>query len=427
MNLEPNARTTRFFFTFPQHLLSLLLSLSLISACFPYFVIFKATESDLQPAPLCLAVVFIFVSLPQLLRTKIAINFWIIFSLLFTAASFGLLKFAIEPNFTFRSLAYFLSPLIFFVIGVESLQLSRLSDKFLFYVSCIWFLAAVIQRFIKPDFAYLILNAPRTTAERGVTSLAAEPSFYAIQILMLIILNWIRPIEAVGRRNSIFFKINIRQLTEILLMIQIIFFAQSFLGVLLLAFFIFMRAFSVWPLVSVTTLAILGLLTSFFHHELTEYLYQIRANGRAINLVWKILHNPATIVVSDQSMGERLTDIILSFYSFLSDPFFNVGNSTAEWKQFTRDNMNSFPFLKYSLGGSRIMSGIGTALYELGTVGFILFTSFLAPTLQFKNRKTIVASLTLVVCLINATQLALPLAGIILGTLALQTHPANSL
>jgi hypothetical protein len=407
------------------HLNGPLFYLAFVASCFPYVVFFPGAASDLQPAALVFAIVFISLSRRIPPREKLSGMVWIEAVILAISAAYAFLKFAIDPNFTIRSFAYFLSPLVFYLMGVRSTQERLLNQRQLFYIALIWLAVGCAQKFAMPTFGYELLRAPRTTAERGVTSLAAEPSFYAIQMLLLMLLNWIEPFRQLNNKtDSKNFQIYF--FTEILLILQIVLLSQSFLGILLLLLFLFFRAISRFPILTLVTLIPTILIIRGFQPELADFFYQFRANGRAINIVWKLLSAPEKLLMFDQSMGERLSDIVLSIHSYQLDPYLNIGANTDEWSNFTKSTLKDFRFLQFSSGGSRVMSGIGTALYELGTVGLILSGGFLMPMLRAK-RKAVIASLTLIACLLNATQLAIPMVGIILGVLIGSKTRSNQL
>jgi hypothetical protein len=161
----------------------------IVAASFPYVKLLYATESDLQPPAIVFALVFLLSSLPMLATQKLSPKSWLLIFMLLIPAGFALLKFAVEPSFSVRSTLYFFSLLIFVIIGLNSNLSKILTPKFFLSVAAVWLLFGLGQRYFQPQFGSWLLRSPRTSSGRGVYALAAEPSFYAIQLLLLLILN----------------------------------------------------------------------------------------------------------------------------------------------------------------------------------------------------------------------------------------------
>lgn len=395
----------------------------LLACCFPYIKIFHATESDLQPAALGLAILFIFSTLPNLARTKYSGNSWMLLGGLAAPAIFAMLKLMLEHDFSLRSAAYYLSIPVFLIIGVEVNRSKLLTQKLLLLVTLVWLCVGLVQKYHDPDFCYSLLRAPRTTANRGVVSLAAEPSFYSIQALMLTMLNWlISPIRRLRRRISL----HVYVMTELLLIYQIVALSQSFFGVLLLAIFITVR-FCLYKPVASTLTGITGAWIWYkYGRSIAGYIEANSSGRRIFSLVAQGLRNPMDILLQDQSAGERITDIVLSFHSLNFEPTLSPGSNTSEWLNFVNVHQHDFNFLKFAAHGSRVMSGAGTALFELGTMGLAIGICFLLPIFNFSKKSAVVA-MALSITLVAAIPLSMPLVGVILGLAISQprTHYSN--
>ncbi len=394
----------------------------LLACCFPYIKIFYATESDLQPAALCLAVLFICSTLPILARTKYSLNKWVLFGGLAAPAIFALVKVLIETDFTLRSAAYYVSIPVFFLIGIESTRSKLWTPKLLLLITLVWLCVGLVQKYYDPDFCYSLLRAPRTTANRGVVSLAAEPSFYSSQALMLLILNWlISPIRRHGNRIYI----SASLITELLLIYQILALSQSFFGVMLLAIFVTVRLCLYKPAASMLT-GITGLWIWFIYGKNIADYFEANFTGRRIfSLLAQGLRNPMEILLKDQSAGERITDIVLSFHSLNLEPILSPGSNTSEWFNFVNVHQHDFNFLKFAAHGARIMSGTGTAIFELGTMGMAIALCFLLPLSNF-SKKSVVVAFALSITLVAAIPLSMPLVGIILGLAIAPTRTQHS-
>lgn len=66
---------------------------------------------------------------------------------------------------------------------------SLLSGKILNFSIKIWFLFAIVQKFIYKFFGNILVARISTSTDRGVTSLAVEPSAFANICLFLFLLN----------------------------------------------------------------------------------------------------------------------------------------------------------------------------------------------------------------------------------------------
>jgi hypothetical protein len=392
-----------------------------LASCFPYVKFIYSTESDLQPFALGLGLFFLFLASPILLRQKNSKIFWLILSMLSAPMIFASLKLLIDPNFSVRSAAYYLSVPVFFIFGVESSKAKVWTSKFLFLVATIWLFVGLAQKHLDPELGRSILQTMRTTPNRGVVSLATEPSFYAIQCLMLIIMNWIMSAE---KNNGLRRIANLSSLTEILLIFQIVFLAQSFMGTLLLLIFLALRLGAKFPTASLSLGVLMLLFYISYGESVGEYLTTNFPDRRMLWLIGKSLRSSSEIISFDQSAGERISDIVLSFYSMIIEPWLNPGLSSAEWASFAMQHIQDFNYLKFSAFGPRIMSGFGTGFFELGTMGVLIPLAFMMPMLPI-IRKNLVVTFTFLIILIAAIQLSLPLVGIILGVLTYRASCAT--
>ncbi len=395
------------------NLCELILWATVIASCFPYVKFVHATESDLQPLALFLAIIFLIFSWRLLLDRKYSRKFWIALLLVLAPASFALVKLGLDPKFSIRSAAYYISIPVFLICGFESCRSKIWTPWFLLVVTIIWLFVGVCQKYFDHEFGQTLLRTMRTTPNRGVVGLASEPSFYAIQCLMLLQMNWLISEQKSDFTNGPRW---VSRVTEIGLLFQIFFLAQSFMGILLLGIFLFFRMLQKFPLSILLLVALALVIYSNFGQEFGEYLVANYSNTRVLWLIGRSLQDISEVLSLDQSAGERLTDIVLSIYSFIINPVLSPGSSSTEWASFARQQLAEFNYLKHSAFGPRIMSGFGTGLFELGALGILIPAAFIvAPSIN--QRKTLVLGSALLIILIAAVQLALPLVGLILGAL----------
>ena len=389
-----------------------LLVACLVASCFPYVKTIYATDSDLQPLALLLGISFLLASLPSFLHFRFTRVTWLIGILLAVVALFAFIKLLFDTGFTFRSCAYYLSPLVFFTIGVACKKEDLFSDKFIFIVAIIWLSVGLVQKLYDPQFAFDLLRYPRTTENRGVIALAAEPSFYAIQCLMLLMLNELwrsTPKHGIGRH------LNLSNLTSLILIFQILFLAQSFFGVILLLVFVAVYMLLKYPVFSFSIAVAVALL--FVAPSSADLKALKTSERRVLSLTAKVLDDPLKLIMSDQSAGERLTDIVLSLKSVFAETIISPGSNTTVWRDFVRQNLGAVSYLKFAASGSRIMSGIGAGVFELGSIGLLFWACVLIPLIR-RDRISQITALTLSVVLLAAIPLSLPLVGAILGVIA---------
>jgi hypothetical protein len=141
------------------------------------------------------------------------------------------------------------------------------------------------------------------------------------------------------------------------------------------------------------------------------------SNIRLLQLVFKTLQDPFKVITIDQSAGERLTDIVLSFQSLLTESIISPGSNTSVWRDFVSQNIGTVIYLKFAAPGSRIMSGIGAAVFELGSIGLLFGLCVLMPLVR-RDKMTQIASVALFIVLLAAIPLALPLVGVLVGIMA---------
>ena len=90
----------------------------------------------------------------------------------------------------FKFLRFFFNYLSFPLIYLACVQLKFSKKKisiFFYFAVVIWFLVALIQKYIDPTFLQNLLDFPRgmNAASRGVNSLAPEPSIFTVQSVFI--------------------------------------------------------------------------------------------------------------------------------------------------------------------------------------------------------------------------------------------------
>ena len=151
-------------------------------------------------------------------------------------------------------------------------------------------------------------------------------------------------------------------------------------------------------------------------------------NTRAGRLLALVLSNPGAVLL-DGSVADRLVHIIISFYGFVSS--YGVGLGLATWEvegkriAFNLDwGAVQIFHLQYATFGNRIMSGWGTAVFELGVIGLFLVIVvslvFIRKAIRDKERRGIHLTVLFLVwaLMLSAVPLATPAFAFLLGVYA---------
>lgn len=374
---------------------------AVLAAAFHLFCLFPylaplPLPTDTQPYALLVAGIALL-----LLGLRAPVPVALLALLLPVAVAFLLLP-ADIGNFTaWRSALAYVS---LFAIASATLLLARgghpLSDRLLAASVYVWFTVGVLQMFAGRTLLTGLVSEARTTADRGVTALATEPSHYATVAAFLLLLLFLR-----GRERS---------LAGLLCVVQIVLLAQSAQVALLLAFVVVVYGlamarpvvFLVGLLAPLAVLAAWGL-------EVT-----LRTDGlRILELLSLLIDNPALLVVADPSGNQRLAAIFFAFKGFLDHGF--LPGSLADFGAYMGAQLDSGAWpLFFADPTERILSGYGAALYELGmfglavplVAGFGLFRYFRGSV-----RHAVVASALLHPLMLTAVPLAVPLVGLTIG------------
>jgi hypothetical protein len=295
----------------------------------------------------------------------------------------------------------------FFVLIVFLSILMRYGPPFrtIKIVNYLWLMAALIE-LIQPDLIAMLGKA-RTTAGRGVTSLAPEPTFFAIYLIFSsLLLFQLRGGDY--KSDKIFHIINF---------LSIFILAKSAMGIVMLFPIVFI--YLVYSLIRVKPL-ISGLKWMFFLMTSIAILASLISiyfgSTRILSLLEKLIDvGPIMIFKLDASMNVRIEHIIFSFHGLFNNHFLPGGLDTfmdnrAEVVGYYGD------FFWYSAGMNKIMSWVGDWLYSLGIFG-LLALLFLFSAAHNGTRKSFWFLILTAVLLLPAVPLAFPLVPMLFASL----------
>ena len=352
--------------------------------------------TDTQPNALLMAVLVFLVGR----RVPLPLVVWTLLILLIGAIALLVVSGASIDGV--RSLVGYLTV---FVTAVATLILAesniRLPEKMLDYSVYIWAFIGIVQRVFSHSFMTFMVTASRTNEARGVASLSNEPSLYATTMIFYIIFYFVR-----GRERSF---------PVLLCILQIVMLSQSALGILFVLMMIFLYALLRLsaPTAIITVLALGAALFA-----LVMYGDNYLAGTRIGSLLTLLRDSPWLILQADESVSERVASIFYSIKGTVDNAFLPHGFNGWKEYSFAQDAiykgiMSSDPKV------NRIMSGYGSALFEMGWVGLTipaLVTIGIVKMLWHKSRAR-AASLLLAVHLLLLTPvpLSFPLLGMLIG------------
>lgn len=379
---------------------------------------------DTQPFALLFSgVLFVIISMWKM---SIKLNsMMFVLLLLFCCAC---LYFIINPNLVAaRSLAGYAT--LFFVTYASYTTSKYVKIKWFNFAVYVWFGVGVIQLFANKYFLSFLLPRMSTTEMRGVTSLAVEPSYYSVVCVFLLLINDL--FKAVGKQGKKSYA-----LITTLLLIQIVI-TKSGLGFVFLLVYLCSRFISfilkdgiakhVGKLFLIG-FTIIMIFVSFLTIDSLKY-------SRAGGVLGIAMIDPKLLLISDASIADRMTHAVLSFYSLLYS--YGIGLGLGTWKQ-------HFPDLRHHAGGfievmaqfsslneNRIMSGWGTAVYELGFLGLgymVVFWRVMRKGWKKKNEISLLyisSGITIFLMMSMSVPLAFPLFSYTLGMYMYYGYKSN--
>jgi hypothetical protein len=329
---------------------------------FPYLSPFR-TSFDTQPYGIFFAILFFLISLAY---SKVKFNYDVtLLFLLLTYSFFIFFTRSIDFFSSFRSLTGYVSFVMFTYFGYLS---NRYLNATLFNVSIlIWFFFGFIQFFFYKSFGSALISSMRTTPERGVTSLAVEPSFYSIICFFMMFIN-----DFFYSNNKISKGSFIRNI--ILLVLQI-FISFSGIGFLFLFIFFLSKWIIYFFFKKVYSNLFIYLIVFLILFITFPLIISIFDNIRGVVLLNSILNNPLDLILNDYSFSIRFVHMFIS----ITNLFNNLsGYGLGNWNYYVEDLILHSPaWIKFLVDTNnlylygRILSGWGSLIFELGVFGLI--------------------------------------------------------
>jgi hypothetical protein len=343
------------------------------SIFFPFVSLYK-TGTDMQPYSLVLAM-FGFIIVEHSVRLQK--TFFFLGIVLFFAVTIMIVE-----GITFGSVRsvlnyaqiLFVSYFCFIILNKGIVNLPRFMVVTLF----IWLLVGVIQALYDKNFLLQILSASRTSDDRGVTSLASEPTMFGLILIFYIL-----------------FFLHLR---------------PKYMGLLILlcGFGIVLLAKASMPFLLLSIIAVFymifkGGVRSFLFVPAGIVSFFLAASllfeGTRISLLSNMFFTDPKLLIEDLSVNDRLFHLIGSISGFLEN--YGIPNGFLYWPEYSLSATNSSVFFDAeNISTARIMSGFGGTLFELGIIGIffiatVVRTIYLCYPLDFRNFLFFTLSITL--------------------------------
>lgn len=336
--------------------------LFLYSAFFPW-VSFRLNGLDSQPWPILLAF------LAVLARKKIVIsNFFV---LIFFGIFLSILSVLIfSPQnvnagifLVFRSIAGYIGALLFLIAAYNIKRLNISISKHLNIISYIWFTAGLTQLVFGRYFLEFLVVV-RTSDTRGVTSLAPEPTFYGMLILVL---TWVMLLD-IGKNTT-----KLPRSTKLALfanIISIIIFSKSSMTLLYVALLgVGLAFYVIKPSLRIVGSIIFSILVIII---ISPFIISYLEGSRLVQVVETLIQSPLLLLEVDMSVNQRFSDIYFSVSGLLDG--FGIPRGVGSFGEYASSIPSSFWGVKLSQPGEKIMSWVGVFIFELGFIGvFIIF------------------------------------------------------
>jgi len=328
--------------------------------CFLPYVNLLRIPTDAQPNALILAIIIFFIGINRFTYPRVA------FIILFLMVPFYFLGTINEFKFDFslfRSLLGYISLFFITLISYVSFKKGYTPSWNLFkYFVILNVIISLLQLVLKINFFEFLFFRVGTSETRGATGLTPEPTFnatIAIFCATIYLLNYYAK-----SRNFIL----------LLIFFWIVILAQSSTIVLMvvpvLIIYFTLRNFKIF--IIPVALILISFYFVFGNGE------EKPENSRLVSILSVVATNPEKLVVLDESVNGRISNIIVPAYVSISALMMPHGSNMNFLNKsipiVTRDVFpNLFYFENIAAGVERIMSGWSMIFYEVGLIGFVFF------------------------------------------------------
>ena len=288
--------------------------------------------------------------------------------------------------YTIRGLGNYIGIFIIYFTCYDIIKRYGLPSNVFYFANVIWLTFGLIEYFNFLDMSILVNS--RTSSGRGVSSLATEPTFFAIQLFFFSLLYLIKSNYKLSTLESFLFLLNL---------FFVIFIARSSMGIL---FYVVGLIFLM--LYMVLKQPILFLFIALFIYSLLLIIGEIQVdNSVRIFELYKLFVKDGLVLLfyRDGSLNGRLQDIVLPFIFFKENWGLPAGFNFYSQVEIEIASRTYDGFFWYQPGGNIIMSYVMSAVVELGLFGvlalWVLFDIGTRFSVQVSLEKTCIFVLLL--------------------------------
>ena len=248
----------------------------------------------------------------------------------------------------------------------------------------LWLIIGIIQKYVWSSFGHTFVSNARTTANRGVISLASEPSFYGYMCFFMLLF------AIKFETKKLFYILN--------LLFQIICLAQSSVTMVYLIVFLLTSCMHSFVKGNVKR-NLLFLISGISGLGILYWYVQNNHNTRATYLLYSVFRfekvtDLLNLIERDESIQIRLNQIMFCIHEFL-----------CNWG------------IPHCFGSRhRLESGYGALLYELGWVGLLIIIVLWRIVYKgYQKKWSFIIATALTIVLFSAIQMSLPTLGFFVG------------
>lgn len=358
---------------------SYLAGLLYISFAMLPWVSFGTNSADSQLWSLLFGAAFVFVAAASSVDRKAYAALVVVPMVLFV----GLIT---EGGFSagyLRALALYASFAVNFFAAYLFFQRYGVPVKLVVLFNIIYILVGLLQAKFGSDIVSSVVNV-RTSETRGVTSLAAEPTYFGI---FLFFVSWWYLIVSEYKPSA-----------GLIAMLVANFIAITMLAKSSMVMVFIVVACSVIVVYRVRVVQLAGLLLILLGTYLAvDYLLE---GTRVHSLLTEIgVRGVTGVVSSDGSVNSRVADVVLPLHGFIDNAYlpggFSSYGSVSDRLRVEYDN-----FFWVGGGSDTIMSFVGSAIYELGFLALIYMCLLAGLSFDYTRRR--VWELGLLLVLLNS-------------------------
>ena len=363
-----------------------------VVALFPW-VSFSLNEMDMQPWALIIGLIYIFLFTGKL---KVSPNYTLSFTLMLVGLTCAVYLSSSLGFLTLRGIYNFFGFFIFYSIFLHILTKYEVIN-FLKAINYIWIAGGILE-LMDPSIME-IFGKVRTSVDRGSTSFAPEPSFFAANLIFL-------PILIIILTNYSWKKNKYLVLLNLLTLLLV---CRSAIGLSYI-----MVLFCVWigyHLIRLkpTKIGVRILCVSVISFSFMIFLVYVSSGETRLTSLLKrlVTDGPMLLFKLDASMNERLAHIVFPIYGSIKDFFVPHGMDTfSETRIMLEPHFNNFFW--YSMNTDKIMSWYGDWMYTLGVFGVVSLACILWPAFS-KSRENAWTFLGISIILLSAIPISYPL------------------